>query len=71
MNKVLVLFLLSFIVCSINSNAQSNGFRYSREISPARTSWNRLTLPNDIYGKIASDFSDLRIYKLEENGDST
>lgn len=71
MNKVLVLFLLSFIVCSINSNAQSNGFRYSREISPARTSCNRLTLPNDIYGKIASDFSDLRIYKLEENGDST
>lgn len=68
MKRKLKLFntFLGFIGMTLLT-AQPSGFEYSRAIEQPSQLWQKILLPNEIYEKIALDFSDLRIYGIIGN----
>lgn len=67
MKTNLTLFFL--LICTI-SFGQVNRYSYSREILGKHSQWNRIVLPNDIFGKLKSDFSDIRIMGITGKNDT-
>lgn len=66
-NKICIYLLL--FICS-NTFGQTKHFNYERVIIGNTDQWNKLELPNDIYGKISTDLSDLRIIGITSNNDT-
>ncbi|MGK0365058.1 MAG: hypothetical protein ACI85O_002121 [Saprospiraceae bacterium] len=60
----LLLFLSSF------AQAQIEDYSRSREISTSTETWHKMILPNEMFGQVKSDFSDLRIYGISEKNDT-
>lgn len=60
--------LLTFILVVITiglSTAQFNDYRYMRPLDGVNEQWHSLALPDDIYGKISTQMSDIRIIEIE------
>ena len=68
MNRILSV-IVSLILFIPSSHA--GGFKYTRELTPGISIWNQITIPQEMYEKTSNDFSDIRIYKLNPEGDST
>jgi len=64
--------LCTFLVFWIYSYSygQMDHFKYSRQLDEVSGQWHRIILPNEIFGKIREDISDLRIYGITENRDT-
>ena len=60
----LLLFLSSF------AQAQIEDYSRSRDIPTPTETWHKMILPNEMFGEIKSDFSDLRIYGISEKNDT-
>ena len=60
MSKFFPFFLLVFAPLFLCG--QTDCFSYLRPLSPPTEDWHTVELPDEIFGKIKSDFSDLRIY---------
>lgn len=60
----LILFL------GLSSYGQFNQYNYKRELSGIKDQWNKIVLPDEIYGQVTSDLSDFRIYGLSKNNDT-
>lgn len=65
-NKLLLLFLL----LAFHAKSQVWDYSYRRSLPAVKDQWHQVVLPDDIYGKINSSFSDIRILGVKANGDS-
>ena len=66
--KIKLLFILLLI--SIQVSAQIQDFTYKQNLEKPTEQWHKITLPNEIFSKVESDFSDIRIYGILENKDT-
>jgi hypothetical protein len=64
--KITCLFFLGY-ACSFG---QKNSYDYKRELPGIKDQWYRIILPNDIFNKVAPDFSDVRIYGITGTKDT-
>ncbi len=65
-NFVAFLLLLSFCY----GHAQMEEYSYKREILGVTEQWQKITLSDDIFGKVSNDLSDIRIFGIRDNGDT-
>jgi len=65
---LLVLAVTSFAFSFAFAEEVKHNFK--REISGIDSEWHKLVLPDDIYGKISADLSDLRIIGITAKGDT-
>ncbi|MRT93553.1 DUF3999 family protein [Ancylomarina sp. 16SWW S1-10-2] len=68
MKNRICIYLLLF-VCT-NTFAQTKDFKYQREIIGVTDQWHKLDLPNDIFAKLSSDLSDIRIIGISSQKDT-
>ncbi len=69
-NSVFVLLLLLGMFLSQYSFGQISGLKYQRNVSGVNGRWGSILLPNDMYGKVNDDFSDIRIYSVNTKKDT-
>jgi len=63
-------FLYLFLfVCSV-AYGQMEQYNYKREITGYSGQWNKLILPDEIFGKISQNLNDIRIYGTTANNDT-
>lgn len=62
--SILVLAMVNQLV------AQPNQYKFKREIVEIDSMWHSLVLPNAIFEKISSDFSDIRIYGISPSNNT-
>ncbi|MBU2928899.1 DUF3999 family protein [Winogradskyella psychrotolerans] len=61
------LFIGFLIGCSTFCTAQMATYNYKRTLDDVTDEWHKLKLPDDVFGKVKSDLSDLRIYGITVN----
>jgi len=66
-NKFLILF---FLLNCTYSFCQMNGYEYKQEILGIKGQWNAIELPDNLYGKVSRDLSDLRVYGITSKNDT-
>ena len=57
-----VLVAFTWMLSSFAATAQINTYRYKRNLNGITDQWQALTLPSEVFGKLQSDLSDVRIY---------
>ena len=65
--KILVWFLM---LGNSFAFGQMREYDYKREITGVSAQWHRLELPDDIFGKLSKNLSDLRIYGITDHDDT-
>jgi hypothetical protein len=68
--KIKTRFAFIFLLCFSYGFAQTNQHYYKREISGINNQWHKIIIPDEIFSKIARDFSDVRIIGLKKNKDT-
>jgi hypothetical protein len=66
--RTLLLYVLLF-VCSC-SFGQINQYVYKRELTGINEQWHKVILPDEIFGKVMPDLSDIRIFGITEKKDT-
>ena len=59
--------ILFFFLFQINCFGQFEQYNYKREITDVSEQWHKVILPNDVFGKVNRNFSDIRIYGISES----
>lgn len=67
--RIRLLICLLFIVCSI-SYGQIEKYSYQRELKGISAQWHKIILPNELFGKISQDLSDVRIFGITTENDT-
>ena len=67
--RIKICLILIIASCSF-SFGQIDQYNYKRELQGSPDQWNIISLPDDIFGKISQDLSDIRIYGITENNDT-
>ncbi len=64
-------FILFFLLC-INSAvvAQNDTYKFIRKLDNIKQGWQGILLPDEIFGRLNPDFSDIRIIGITDNGDT-
>lgn len=65
--KISAFFLL--LICSY-SYAQNDQYTYKRELLGITDLWHKIVLPEEVFGKVSPDFSDIRIFGLTKYNDT-
>ena len=68
MKTRICIYLLLF-VCA-NSYGQAKDYDYQRDLIGVTDQWHKLDLPNDIFAKLSTDLSDIRIFGISTNKDT-
>jgi len=63
------LILLLLIISLSNFYGQIENYSYKNKIEGIADTWHKIQIPKDVFGKINSNFSDIRIYGISENRD--
>ena len=63
----LTCFCILFISCSFGQIRQ---YAYKRELFDINEKWHKIVIPDEIFGKLLPDLSDLRIFGLKDNNDT-
>jgi len=66
-NKLLILV---FLFNCLYSFCQMKGYEYKREIKGIKGQWNSIELPDDLYGKVSRDLSDIRVFGITAKNDT-
>lgn len=66
-NKFYIWILL--LVCT-NSYGQMNKYDYQRELKGITEQWHKVVVPNDVFGKVSPNLSDIRIIGITANKDT-
>ncbi len=71
--KVKLKFIFPILLLSpvLLVQGQMNNFRYKREIAGINKPWHQIIIPDEMYAKVKSDFSDIRIYGINASNDTT
>jgi Protein of unknown function (DUF3999) len=67
-SKIILAFFF-ILICS-GSFGQMGQYSYKRSLAETHDQWHRIILPDDIFGKIAVDFSDIRIIGITKGNDT-
>jgi len=70
MNRPTKTILTIFLCTSGIVFGQMNNYTYKRLLSGINAQWHSIRIPDDIYGKVANDLSDIRIYGLTSKNDT-
>jgi len=70
MNRPTKTILTIFLFTSGIVFGQMNNYTYKRLLSGINAQWHSIRIPDDIYGKVANDLSDIRIYGLTSKNDT-
>ncbi|MGE0077160.1 MAG: DUF3999 family protein [Bacteroidales bacterium] len=70
MRPISRVFLLPLLFICLNSYGQIDKYGYKRELKGVSEQWHRIVLPDDLFGKVNGDFSDIRIYGITSSGDT-
>lgn len=65
-NKILIIFLF---YCTI-SFGQMSDYSFKRNISEPKSNWHKIVLPEEIFSKVSSSLSDIRIYGITNRTDT-
>lgn len=70
--KALVKILLTFYFSLLFfcGRAQMQDYGYQRELTGVSAQWHRVILPDEIFGNVAPDFRDIRIFGITPSGDT-
>lgn len=63
-------YILILLLLSSFSYGQVEKYDYKRELIDISEQWHNLVLPNEIYGKISQNLSDIRIYGITRSNDT-
>lgn len=63
-------YFLCLVMLSAVSQGMSQEYRYQRPLDGIHDSWHRILVPEDMFRRVASDFSDLRILGIRPSGDT-
>lgn len=66
--KILLTFW--FLLLFFCGWGQMQEYGYQRELIGVSGQWHRIILPDEIFGKVASDLSDIRIFGIATSGDT-
>jgi len=66
-NALLIFLLLN----PLFSHGQFQYYSYQREVQGVSDQWHKLTLPEDIFDKVAPELNDLRIIGISASGDTS
>lgn len=69
-NLTNIFILFSCLLTGMTVNAQIGNYTYKRKIDNQLAEWHKISLPEDIYQKIQVNLADLRIYGINETGDT-
>lgn len=64
-----ILKLVLILFCSVIFG-QVKDFQYKRLLSGSTSIWNRIVIPDELYSKLKSDLSDIRIIGITKEGDT-
>ncbi|MFN0254277.1 DUF3999 family protein [Pedobacter ureilyticus] len=67
--KLKIKLLLPLLACFLLTNAQTNSYKFKRQITGVNSTWHSIKLPDDMYQKTNANFEDLRIFGI--NGKDT
>lgn len=67
LRKILIICIL---LCQLPVIAQQVSFDYYRKLEGVSETWHSLQLPDDVFGKVKRDLSDIRIYGVTEESDT-
>ncbi|WP_299163616.1 DUF3999 family protein [uncultured Eudoraea sp.] len=67
--KAKISICLLLLICAY-SYAQIDQYSYKRELLGITDQWHKVVLPEDIYGKMSPELSDIRIFGLTETNDT-
>lgn len=62
--------IVLFCCCFNSTNVSAQTQRFTRSLNELGNSWNKIILPNDIYGHFLPPFYDLRVYGKTSTGDT-
>ncbi len=65
--SILILLILAFYT---PAKGQINDYTYQRELLKIENQWHSIELPDDIYGKISNNMTDIRIYGITQSKDT-
>jgi len=69
--KLINLLLFVLLLGTISQAfAEEASFNFKREISGIDSQWHKIVLPDDIYGDVSQNLSDLRIFGVTAKGDT-
>ena len=57
--RLSIAFFMGF---STFCSAQIDRYTYKSELNGVTNTWHKIIVPNTVFGKVKSDFSDIRIY---------
>ena len=67
-NNCLLFFMVLFFGKSVSG--QMAQYNYKRAIPATAEIWNKIILPDDLFGKVKEDLSDIRIYGITQKNDT-
>lgn len=72
MRKLIILSLtnLLLVIQGTFVYGQKAHYSYKRELKGVSDQWHRIVLPDDVFGKISVDFTDIRIFGIKPNQDT-
>jgi len=62
--------ILLLLLISTASYGQMDQYDYQREIKGITEQWHKLTLPDEIFGKVSDRLTDIRIYGITSSKDT-
>lgn len=65
MLKLKIKLTALLLCCFVGLQAQTNSYRYKRELKGVNQNWHSLAIPNEVFKNSQSGFSDLRIYGVK------
>ncbi len=71
MIKIAKLLFPVLVFMSSLAFGQMDKYDYKRELTGVKNRWHTVELNQDIFGKMRNDLSDIRIYGITNNGDTT
>jgi len=69
-SKIKLICLLTLLLLCTYSFSQLNQYNYKRELKGVNNHWHRIVLPDEIFGKVLPDLSDIRIFGISEKKDT-
>jgi len=58
------------LLFSSGISGQMNQYNYKRELTGIKDQWHKLAIPDDVFGRISHDYSDIRIYGITSGKDT-
>lgn len=64
------IFFIGAMLCAITACGQKEHFLFKRKIQNVSDQWHKIPLPDGIFSKINPDFSDLRVFGINQKNDT-